>query len=36
MNFSDTLKMGLIEFLDVDEEETAMIAMHLGDLKVKT
>jgi DNA-directed RNA polymerase II subunit RPB2 len=26
----------LIEFLDVDEEETAMIAMHLGDLQKKT
>jgi len=33
MNFTDTLKTGLIEFLDVDEEETAMIAMHLGDIK---
>lgn len=36
MNFQDTLKNGLIEFLDVDEEETAMIAMHLGDLRTKT
>ena len=36
MNFTDTLKSGLIEFLDVDEEETAMIAMHLGDIKTKT
>jgi DNA-directed RNA polymerase II subunit RPB2 len=35
MNFTDCLKAGLIEFLDVDEEETAMIAMHLGDLKLK-
>jgi hypothetical protein len=35
MNFSDTLKQGLIEFLDVDEEETAMISMHLGDLRTK-
>jgi hypothetical protein len=25
MNFDDTLKHGLIEFLDVEEEETAMI-----------
>ena len=33
MNFSDCLKRGLIEFLDVDEEETAMIAMHVGDMK---
>jgi DNA-directed RNA polymerase II subunit RPB2 len=36
MNFTDCLKHGLIEFLDVDEEETAMIAMHLGDLQKKT
>lgn len=33
MNFDDTLKEGLIEFLDVEEEETAMIAMHVVDLK---
>jgi len=32
MNFDDTLKHGLIEFLDVEEEETAMIAMHVSDL----
>jgi DNA-directed RNA polymerase II subunit RPB2 len=32
MNFDDTLKQGLIEFLDVEEEETAMIAMHVSDL----
>mmetsp|Transcript_19053 Transcript_19053/g.25786 ORF Transcript_19053/g.25786 Transcript_19053/m.25786 type:complete len:175 (-) Transcript_19053:1605-2129(-) len=32
MNFDDTLKKGLIEFLDVEEEETAMIAMHVSDL----
>lgn len=32
MNFNDTLKEGLIEFLDVDEEETAMIAMQTLDL----
>ena len=32
MNFDDTLKNGLIEFLDVEEEETAMIAMHITDL----
>jgi DNA-directed RNA polymerase II subunit RPB2 len=33
MNFDDALKSGLIEFLDVEEEETAMIAMHVSDLK---
>lgn len=33
MNFDDTLKHGLIEFLDVEEEETAMIAMHVSDLQ---
>ena len=33
MNFDDTLKHGLIEFLDVEEEETAMIAMHVSDIK---
>ena len=33
MNFDDTLKKGLIEFLDVEEEETAMIAMHVSDLE---
>ena len=32
-NFDDTLKNGLIEFLDVEEEETAMIAMHVSDLR---
>ena len=35
MNFDDTLKLGLVEFLDVEEEETAMIAMHLSDLQKK-
>jgi hypothetical protein len=35
MNFDDTLKLGLCEFLDVEEEETAMISMHLSDLKNK-
>lgn len=35
MNFDDTLKMGLVEFLDVEEEETAMIAMHISDLQKK-
>ena len=32
MNFDDALKQGLVEFLDVEEEETAMIAMHIADL----
>ena len=32
-NFDDTLKNGMIEFLDVEEEETAMIAMHVNDLR---
>ena len=35
MNFDDTLKQGLCEFLDVEEEETAMISMHISDLKNK-
>jgi hypothetical protein len=33
INFDDTLKLGLIEFLDVEEEETAMIAMHIEDVR---
>ena len=32
MRFEDLLKQGLVEFLDVEEEETAMIAMVLDDL----
>ena len=32
-NFDDTIKEGLVEFLDVEEEETAMIAMHMQDLR---
>ena len=32
MNFEDTLKEGIVEFLDVEEEETALIAMGLYDL----
>lgn len=36
MNFDDTLKKGLIEFLDVEEEESAMIAMHVSDLHKDT
>jgi len=35
MNFDETLKEGLIEFLDVEEEETSMIAMHIQDLRTK-
>lgn len=35
MNFEDCLKKGLIEYLDVEEEETAMIAMHMSDLRKK-
>jgi len=35
MNFDDTLKEGLTEFVDVEEEETTMIAMHITDLKNK-
>lgn len=34
--FDDLLKQGLVEFLDVEEEETAMIAMVLDDLRVKS
>lgn len=32
INFEDLLKEGHVEFLDVEEEETSMIAMNLGDL----
>ncbi len=32
MSFEDTLREGLVEFLDVEEEETSMIAMSLTDL----
>ncbi len=35
MDFEDLLKRGYVEFLDVEEEETAMIAMTLADLKGK-
>lgn len=35
MNFDETLGQGLIEFIDVEEEETAMIAMHVSDLHKK-
>lgn len=33
MKFDDTLREGLIEFIDVEEEETSMIAMNIDDLK---
>mmetsp|Transcript_30392 Transcript_30392/g.22148 ORF Transcript_30392/g.22148 Transcript_30392/m.22148 type:complete len:97 (+) Transcript_30392:955-1245(+) len=36
MNFDDTLNKGLIEFIDVEEEETAMIAMHVSELHKKS
>ena len=32
MKFDDTLQAGLIEFVDVEEEETSMIAMNIQDL----
>lgn len=32
MKFDDTLSEGLIEFLDVEEEETSMLAMNIEDL----
>ena len=35
INFDETLKLGLCEFLDVEEEETTMIAMHISDLRNK-
>ena len=35
MNFDDSLKQGLIEFVDVEEEETTMIAMHISYIKKK-
>ena len=34
-NFSDLLKEGLVEFLDVEEEETAMIQMFIENRKDK-
>jgi DNA-directed RNA polymerase II subunit RPB2 len=36
MDFEDLLKNGFVEFLDVEEEETAMIAMTLDDLREKS
>lgn len=35
MDFEDLLAKGIVEFLDVEEEETAMIAMVLNDLDPK-
>ena len=32
LNFEDLLKKGLVEFLDVEEEETATIAMFVDDI----
>ncbi len=32
MNFDSTLNQGLIEFIDVEEEEASMIAMNVNDL----
>jgi len=33
LTFDDLMKEGCIEFVDVEEEENAMIAMRLDDLK---
>lgn len=33
MNFDDSVNQGLVEFLDVEETETSMIAMKIEDLK---
>jgi len=33
MTFDDAVERGLIEFLDVEEEEVSMIAMMIDDLK---
>jgi DNA-directed RNA polymerase II subunit RPB2 len=35
MDFEDLLKQGIVEFLDVEEEEAAMIAMVFDDLDPK-
>lgn len=35
IDFEELLKNGIVEFLDVEEEETAMIAMTLADLRGK-
>ena len=32
MTFEQSVKKGLIEFLDVEEEETSMISMQIADL----
>lgn len=34
MTFDQTLQQGLIEYLDVEEEETSMIAMNVDDLQI--
>lgn len=33
--FNDLVNSGMVEFLDVEEEETSMIAMDLKSLKTK-
>lgn len=35
IDFEELLRKGIVEFLDVEEEETAMIAMTFSDLKGK-
>lgn len=34
MTFDDTLEQGMVEFLDVDEEDTAMISMNIKDVSL--
>ncbi len=36
MNFDNAMEKGLVELLDVEEEETSMIAMKIDDLNMKT
>lgn len=36
MTFDDAVARGLIEFLDVEEEEVSMIAMNIDDLKQRS
>jgi len=33
LNFDDLMKDGCVEYVDVEEEENAMIAMRLDDLR---